>query len=185
MFPSLACSRSLSFSGLPASRLRQSILCVGCLADPGSASTKNSNPDADTQLHPVQLVLPFSISCLNEARKGSRSDLRNRIFRPITRRWGICFRSTQRYTVCGLTPRYLAASLTVSGSSLATIAVVGVSAKHEWFMAVVPSVSTLSRPTFGVPRDALLLIYLPPMHSALLHQFSTQQGDRSVICSSI
>ena len=27
------------------------------------------------------------------------------MLRPITRRWGICFRSTQRYTVCGLTPR--------------------------------------------------------------------------------
>src|SRR5208282_6842236 len=39
------------------------------------------------------------------------------MFRPITRRWGICFRSTQRYTVCALTPRYLAASRTVSGHS--------------------------------------------------------------------
>src|SRR5262252_2110185 len=38
---------------------------------------------------------------------------------PITRRWGICFRSTQRYTVCGLTPKYVAASRTVRGSSSA------------------------------------------------------------------
>jgi len=49
--------------------------------------------------------LPFSISCLNCARNGTRSDFKNRMLRPITRRWGICFRSTQRYTVCGLTPR--------------------------------------------------------------------------------
>src|SRR4029077_15388976 len=82
---------------------------------------KNSYPDVDTQSHPVQVVSPFSISCLNEARKGSRSDLRNRIFRPITRRWGICFRSTQRYAVCGLTPRNLAASRTVNGRSSATV----------------------------------------------------------------
>jgi len=40
------------------------------------------------------------------------------MFRPITRRWGICFRSTQRYTVWTLTPRYTAASRTVSGRSL-------------------------------------------------------------------
>src|SRR5271156_2911800 len=39
------------------------------------------------------------------------------MLRPITRRWGICFRSTQRYTVCGLTPRKMAASRTRSGSS--------------------------------------------------------------------
>jgi hypothetical protein len=38
-------------------------------------------------------------------------------YAPITRRWGICFRSTQRYTVWTLTPRYTAASRTVSGSS--------------------------------------------------------------------
>src|SRR5579863_5940242 len=39
------------------------------------------------------------------------------MLRPITRRWGICFRSTQRYTVGGLTARYTAASRTLSGSS--------------------------------------------------------------------
>jgi hypothetical protein len=39
------------------------------------------------------------------------------MLRPITRRWGICFHSTQRYTVCGLTPKYTAASRTLSGSS--------------------------------------------------------------------
>ena len=39
------------------------------------------------------------------------------MLRPITRRWGICFRSTQRYTVWMLTPKYTAASRTVSGSS--------------------------------------------------------------------
>ena len=59
----------------------------------------------------------FSISCLKEARKGSSSDLKNRIFRPITRRWGICFRSHQRYTVCAETPRYSAACFTVNGYS--------------------------------------------------------------------
>ncbi len=53
------------------------------------------------------------------SRNESKSDFKNRIFRPITRRWGICFRSTQRYTVCGLTPRNLAASRTVRGYSLA------------------------------------------------------------------
>jgi hypothetical protein len=37
------------------------------------------------------------------------------MFRPITRRWGICIRSTQRYTVCGLTPRNAAASRTFRG----------------------------------------------------------------------
>jgi len=41
------------------------------------------------------------------------------MFRPITRRWGICFRSTQRYTVWVLTPRNFAASLTVNGHSSA------------------------------------------------------------------
>src|SRR5262249_30178431 len=59
----------------------------------------------------------FTTSCLNCARKGSRSDFKNRMFRPITRRWGICFRSTQRYTVCTLTPRKRAASSTLMGSS--------------------------------------------------------------------
>src|SRR5438046_2661048 len=38
------------------------------------------------------------------------------MLRPITRRWGICFRSTQGYTVRTLTPKYTAASRTVSGS---------------------------------------------------------------------
>jgi len=64
----------------------------------------------------------FPTSCLNVARKGSRSDLRNRMFRPITRRWGICFRSTQRYTVWTLTPKYTAASRTLSGTSSGTSA---------------------------------------------------------------
>jgi hypothetical protein len=41
----------------------------------------------------------------------------NRIERPIIRKWGICFRSTQSYTVCGLTPRNAAASGTRTGSS--------------------------------------------------------------------
>ena len=41
------------------------------------------------------------------------------MFRPITRRWGICRRSTQAYTVCGLTPRNRAASFTVNGASWA------------------------------------------------------------------
>src|SRR3989475_6883541 len=45
------------------------------------------------------------------------------MLRPITRRWGICFRSTQRYTVCWLTPRNLAASRTVSGYSSSEIKV--------------------------------------------------------------
>src|SRR5580704_7706382 len=91
--------------------------------DPGNRPTRTSTLHDDRQRHRALYVYSFSISSLNEARKGSRSDLRNRIFRPITRRWGICFRSTQRYTVCGLTPRYLAASLTVNGISWATIAV--------------------------------------------------------------
>src|ERR1035437_6377458 len=55
-------------------------------------------------------------SCLNVARKGSNSDFRNRMLRPIPRRWGICFRSTRRYTVWTLTPKYTADSRTVSGS---------------------------------------------------------------------
>src|SRR6185437_3535497 len=59
-------------------------------------------------------------SCLKVARKGSNSDLKNRIFRPITRRWGICFRSTQRYTVWGLTPKKTAACRTVRGISSGT-----------------------------------------------------------------
>src|SRR5580700_11101506 len=62
------------------------------------------------------------------------------MLRPITRRWGICFRSTQRYTVCGLTPRKMAASRTRSGSSsraketLARGGVweFGMSASREW-----------------------------------------------------
>src|SRR5580658_5357471 len=68
---------------------------------------------------PIMLYWPcqFSTSCLNCARKGSNSDFKNRMLRPITRKWGICFRSTQRYTVCGLTPKYTAASRTLSGSS--------------------------------------------------------------------
>ena len=36
------------------------------------------------------------------------------MFRPMTRRWGPCLRSTQRYTVWGLTPRNRTASRTVS-----------------------------------------------------------------------
>jgi len=38
--------------------------------------------------------------------------------RPITRRWGICFRSTQRYTVCGLTPRNLAAKFNIDSDRI-------------------------------------------------------------------
>src|SRR5260370_13223116 len=77
----------------------------------------------------------FSICCLKDARKGSRSDLKNRIFRPITRRWGICFRYTQRYTVCGLTPRNLAASFTVRGCSISAIATFEESAENsDWFI---------------------------------------------------
>lgn len=37
-----------------------------------------------------------SISCLKEARKRSRSDLRKRMLRPITRKCGMLLRSTQR-----------------------------------------------------------------------------------------
>src|SRR5690242_10633181 len=57
-----------------------------------------------------------STDCLKPFRKDSRSDLRNRMHRPI-RRWGTALRSTQRYTVCGLTPRNRAASRTFIGNS--------------------------------------------------------------------
>jgi hypothetical protein len=105
------------FAAPPASRL--------CTLIPGRAfrsgldrpSIKPCRRCADIWSHRVYSVVPIPTSCLNVARKGSRSDFRNRILRPITRRWGICFRSTQRYTVCGLTPRYVAAARTVSGSS--------------------------------------------------------------------
>src|SRR5882762_7451488 len=75
-------------------------------------------PLLQTQLFPF----PYYIQCivisgLKEARNVSRSVFRKRMFRPITRRWGICLRSTQRYTVCGLTPRYLDASFTDRGRS--------------------------------------------------------------------
>src|SRR6266481_101738 len=57
------------------------------------------------------------------------------MLRPITRRWGICFRSTQRYTVCGLTPRKLAASGTVQGCSLPSLGVwIFISTKVFFFM---------------------------------------------------
>src|SRR4029079_2468783 len=65
--------------------------------------------------HHALSVVPYPTSCLNVSRKGTRSDFRNRMLRPITRRWGVCFRSTQRYTVWGLTPRKRAAALTVIG----------------------------------------------------------------------
>src|SRR5207244_11779366 len=90
---------------------------------------------ADTTLHHVYSVLPFSTSCLKLARNGSKSDFKNRMFRPITRRWGICFRSTQRYTVCALTPRKCAASRTV----------IGYSASAECFARTITAVGFLFR----------------------------------------
>ena len=90
---------------------------------PGAIAVPVPHPPETTA--PVQgrrdafSVVPFTTSCLNEARKAARSDRKNRIFRPITRRWGICRRSTQAYTVCGLTPRNRAASCTVNGNSSA------------------------------------------------------------------
>src|ERR1035437_5555510 len=44
-------------------------------------------------------------SCLNVARKGSNSDFRNRMLRPIPRGWRIFVRSARRYTVWTLTPK--------------------------------------------------------------------------------
>src|SRR6202035_2728932 len=101
----------------PASLLYASIPGGGHRNDPGNASTRPCCHCVDIQLRHVYSVLPNPTSCLKVARKGSRSDFRNRILRPITRRWGICFRSTQRYTVCALTPRYLDASFTDRGRS--------------------------------------------------------------------
>src|SRR5215469_4028767 len=92
----------------------------------GSASTIHCCRFVDRPPHHVYAVLPFPTSCLNCARNGSKSDRKNRILRPITRRWGICFRSTQRYTVCWLTPRKHAASLTLMGR-FRTVSLGGVS----------------------------------------------------------
>ena len=72
----------------------------------------------DDKVHGVW-TLELTGSLRNVARKRSRSSRRKRILRPITRRWGICRRSTQRQTVCGLTPRNLAAWVTLKGISSA------------------------------------------------------------------
>src|SRR5262249_19196139 len=65
----------------------------------GIASTRIAFHRVCTKLHHVYSVVPFLTSCLKLARNGSRSDFKNRMFRPMTRRWGICLRSAQRYTV--------------------------------------------------------------------------------------
>ena len=91
-------------SALPPSLPPRSILGGGCLPCPDTASTRFSNPRVDTSSRHASLVLPLPTSCLNCARNGSNSDLRNRILRPITRKWGICFRSTQKYNCLRLTP---------------------------------------------------------------------------------
>jgi hypothetical protein len=95
----------------------ESIPGVVCRLYLGTASTRPSTPRAYTSPHHLFLGLAIPSLLFELSAEGLQLRFQEPELRPITRRWGICFRSIQRCTVCGLTPRKMAASRTRRGSS--------------------------------------------------------------------
>jgi len=100
MFSSLACRRCRSLRCASCQSSEPSIPVGARPFYLGSASTRSSCPFVNIKHRHIYLVVPFTTSCRNVARNGSRSDFKNRMFRPITRRWG-----TRDVRRCGIRHR--------------------------------------------------------------------------------